>query len=35
MGAEVGGMGGLGGDKIEKKTCPKIIPQFFTCFNEM
>ena len=34
MGAEVGGTGGLG-DKIEKKTWPKIIPQFLICFNEM
>ena len=28
------GMGG-GGGEIEKKTCPKIIPQFLICFNEM
>ena len=31
----MGGMGGGGGGEIEKKTCPKIIPQFFICFNEI
>ena len=31
-----GGGGGGGGEvKIEKKTCPKIIPHFLICFNEM